>query len=114
MLHEERFYLEAKYIGGYTVECALKAIILYRTLAENRAETPARITSGSTMHRVYVLLNELRSLGMILSIEFVSRLRRFDWSTDLRYETGRHDKGETKAFLKTARYVYNWVESQLP
>jgi hypothetical protein len=41
-------------------------------------------------------------------------MRRFDWTTDLRYETGRRDTGETIAFLKTAKAIYDWVEAQLP
>ena len=41
-------------------------------------------------------------------------MRRFDWTTDLRYETGRKDTGETNALLKTARAIYKWVEMQIP
>jgi hypothetical protein len=41
-------------------------------------------------------------------------MRRFDWTTDLRYEAGRKDTGETVALLKTAKAVYDWVQEQLP
>jgi hypothetical protein len=41
-------------------------------------------------------------------------MRRFDWETALRYETGRKDTGETNGLLKTARAIYNWVETQIP
>ncbi len=39
---------------------------------------------------------------------------RSGWATDLRYETGRRDTGETIAFLKMAKAIYEWVEDQLP
>ena len=66
------------------------------------------------MHKPDVLLGELRDRGIALPLELAKRLRRFDWTTDLRYETGRRDTGETKAFLNTAKAIYDWVEKQLP
>ena len=47
--------------------------------------------------------------------EIAKRMRLFTkWSTDLRYETGRRDTGETVAFLKTAKMIFEWVEGHLP
>ena len=40
-------------------------------------------------------------------------MRRFDWATDLRYETGRRDTGETSALLKTVKAIFKWVDEQL-
>ena len=51
---------------------------------------------------------------MAFPLEITKRMRRFDWTTDLRYETGRRDTGETIAFLKTAKAIYDWVEGQVP
>lgn len=65
------------------------------------------------MHRSEVLLGELRILGVALPRTLAMRMRRFDWTTDLRYETGRRDTGETVAFLKTCKIISNWVEGQL-
>ena len=112
-LLREKLTLDAQYIGGYTVECALKALILHNTPAVDIAEKLKRISSGAAMHRVDVLLGELRDLGIALPLEIAKRLRRFGWTTNLRYETGRRDTGETIAFLKTAQIVYNWAEGQL-
>ena len=66
------------------------------------------------MHRPDVLFGELRDLGVSHPLEIAKRMRRFDWTTDLRYETGRRDTGETIAFLRTAKAIYDWVEDQLP
>jgi hypothetical protein len=60
-----------------------------------------------------VLIGELRGLGVILPVQLIKRMRRMDWTTDLRYETGRRDTGETIGFLKTARAIDDWVEDQL-
>jgi len=72
-----------------------------------------RISSSAAMHRPDVLLGELRDLGIALPADIGRRLKRFRWSTDLRYETGRGDVGETAAFLKTAKLIFDWVEGQL-
>ena len=50
---------------------------------------------------------------MGLPLVLIERMRRFEWSTDLRYETGRRDTGETTAFLNTAEAIYEWVKGQL-
>ena len=108
-----RLTLDAQYFGGYTVECSLKSLILHQTPDSEKPDKLKRITSGATMHRPEVLLGELRDLGICLPQDIAKRMRRFDWTTDLRYETGRRDTGETVALLKTAKAIYNWVEGQL-
>jgi hypothetical protein len=105
--------LEAQYIGGYSVECSLKALILERTAGAERPSMLQRLTHGATYHRPEVLLDRLRDLGIALTPDLARRMRRFDWTTGLRYETGRKDTGETNALLKTARAVYAWAEPQI-
>jgi len=99
---------------GYAVECSLKALILHHTPEPDIPDKLKRITSGAPMHRPEVLLGELRNLSVQLPAEIARRMRRFDWTTNLRYETGRRDTGETVAFLKTVRAIFDWVEGQLP
>jgi hypothetical protein len=105
--------LESQYIGGYSVECALKSLILERTADPDRPEMLDRLTHGAAHHRTEVLLDRLRDRGVALTVELAKRMRRFDWTTDLRYETGRKDTGETKGLLRTAKAVYEWVEEQI-
>jgi HEPN domain-containing protein len=113
-LLRERLTLDAQYLAGYTVECSLKALILHATPDPAKTDTLERISSGAKMHRADVLLGVLRDLGIALPLAIAKRMRRFDWTTDLRYETGRRDLGETKALLKTAKAIYDWAEEQLP
>lgn len=113
-LAQLKLTLDAQYIGGYAVECSLKALILHQTSDSEKPEKLKRITAGAKMHQPDVLLGELRDLGVLLPLDIAKRMRRFKWSTDLRYETGRRDTGETVAFLRTAKAILDWVEGQLP
>ena len=108
-----RLSLEAQYIGGYSVECSLKALILEKTAEAERESMLDRLTRGATYHRAEVLLDRLRTTGVILTVDLAKRMRRFDWTTDLRYETGRKPSGETKGLLRTASAIYNWAEGQI-
>ena len=73
-----------------------------------------RLTHGATYHKAEALLDRLREKGVALTPELAKRMRRFDWTTGLRYEIGRKDTGETNGLLRTAREIYHWVEGQLP
>ena len=113
VLLRERLNLDAQYIGGYTMECALKALILYVTDPAERGECLDHLTRGASMHRPEVLLGLLHVLGVDLPEALARRMRRFDWTVDLRYETGHRDTGETRALLTTCRRVYNWVKENV-
>src|ERR1017187_9111119 len=106
--------LEAQYIGGYSVECSLKALILEKTAEPDRPVILDQITHGATYHRADVLLDMLKERGVLLTVELAKRMRRFDWATSLRYEIGRKDTGETNGMLRTARAIYEWMEEQMP
>jgi HEPN domain-containing protein len=113
-LFRRSYNLDAMYLAGYTIECALKALILEVTPAQDRPATFTKITAGSQMHYPETLGGILKDLGHPIPLQLVKRIRRSGWSTDLRYESGRTDTSETGGFLKTAKAVYDWVEGQLP
>ena len=107
--------LDAQYVGGYTVECSLKALILQHTPVPEQSEMLRKISSAQRCTgRTCCSANYGKNFGVRLPVEIAKRMRRFDWTTALRYETGRRDRGETIGFLKTAIAIYNWVEGQLP
>lgn len=114
VLLREKLTLDAQYIGGYAVECSLKALILDQTTESDRPTMLRHLLSGAKMHRPEILLGVLRDdLKISLPLEIARRMRRFDWTTDLRYETGRRDTGETIVFLTTAKAIYNWVKTEV-
>src|SRR5690606_34606439 len=96
-----RLNTDAQYIGGYCVECSLKALILHKTPDNEHESVLDRITRGANWHRAEVLLPLLKERQVRLPLDLSKRLRRFDWTTDLRYESGRSDTGETKGLLNT-------------
>ncbi len=105
--------LEAQYIGGYSVECSLKALVLEKTPIVERINMHHILTHGAASHQAEKLLGKLRHRRTHLTDELARRMRRFDWNTSLRYETGRKDTGETNGLLRTARVLYKWVEEQI-
>ena len=114
VLFEKGHTLDAMYLTGYTIECSLKALILELTPSANKAQVLSKITSGKKMHDAEVLGGVLKALGTPIPLGLVKRIRRAGWSTALRYETGHRDTGETRAFMKTTKAIYDWVEEQLP
>lgn len=112
-LLENRYNLDAMYLAGYAIECALKALVVELTPASDRGETLKKIGSGKQMHEPEVLGGILKDLGKPIPLELVKRFRRSGWSTALRYESGRTDTGETRGFLRTAKATQDWVEGEL-
>ena len=108
--------LDAQYLGGYTVECSLKALILERTPDPDKAEKLKKITKSALMHRSDILLGELRDLETVVPPDLAKRIRsvNLEWTTSLRYERGRRDTEATRVFLDTVRDIFFWVESLLP
>lgn len=112
-LLEHAYTLDAVYLSGYVTECSLKALILERTPEPERADTLARITKGAQGHNPEVLSGVLRDLGIRIPLGIVSRFRRFQWTTSLRYQAGRKPNNEARGYLRTAELVYNWVNGEL-
>ena len=54
--------LDAMYLGGYVVECALKALILRRVPRGGRRDIVARITRGAAAHKLESLKEKLQRL----------------------------------------------------
>jgi HEPN domain-containing protein len=51
ILLREKLTLDAQYVGGYAVECALKALIIELAPEPEKSDKLKRITSGASMHR---------------------------------------------------------------
>lgn len=111
-LSKHKYNLDAMYLAGYAVECALKSLILELTAPADRNQVLQDITSGRKMHDIEALRGRLKRLNRTIPLEINRRLRRSNWSTALRYESGRGDTGETVAFLKTARAIIDWVDGE--
>ncbi|HVS36652.1 MAG TPA: HEPN domain-containing protein [Gemmataceae bacterium] len=115
-LLRHRMYLDAKYLGGYGIECALKALIFRRTPDRAFAAMFKRLTSGKKAHDYEALKGILKSSPINQSIPAslaVSFQRVASWATSLRYEVGRGNPKDTAAFFEAAREIVRWVENVL-
>jgi len=112
-LFKNGYNLDAMYLAGYAIECTLKALLLEITPQADRAQQLRRISSGAKMHRPEILGKYLKDFEKPIPPELVKKFRRFAWSTDLRYQTGRTKSAETGGFLKAAKETCEWVEGQL-
>src|SRR5262249_6697073 len=113
----KRFNLDAIYLGGYSVECSLKAMILKRT-AKNDYQPPREALTevGALAHDFEYLKGILKErtvgrsardreiLGMITrSIKRVS-----SWTTELRYQAHLVKSKEAEIFLQAAQNILDY------
>lgn len=115
LLLQSDFFIDAVYLGGYVVECALKALILERTPAARRREVCRELTSGSRSHNFDVLIASLRARGCSPPRKvsgFLNSLNE-EWSTDLRYTGALIPEREAEQFLERVKSVYEWVHRSL-
>ncbi len=105
-------YLDSVYLAGYAVECALKALILKRTLPPQRRVILDELTSGAQGHNLDFLVRILRAKGCSPPKEIREALvvLNREWRTDLRYKGALISFRETEDFLKRVNAVYEWAE----
>jgi HEPN domain-containing protein len=103
--------LDAVYLAGYTVECALKALILAKCPATERSSTYKKISSGPVGHNLEILKLLLKEQGSIMPLETAVALRIVaTWSPRYRYEVGDVSHEEAELFLAAAKEIRDWVE----
>lgn len=110
-----RQHLDAVYLAGYAVECALKALILARTPQGSRSKVCEELTSGARSHDFAVLRRVLMTRGCSPPPEIRGALDSLkqEWRTDLRYVGAVIPLREARAFVDRVNFVYDWVERSL-
>jgi HEPN domain-containing protein len=107
------YNLDAMYLAGYAIECSLKAVILSSCPDGEQEEMAGRLRSSAKMHLPILLAEILRERGRPAPVDLVKRFRRFHWTTDLRYESGRRPTGEAKGLLRNAKQTLDWAAAEL-
>jgi hypothetical protein len=107
------FTLDALYLAGYSVECILKSLVMYLTPQADQQAAFQLLKSGAKMHYPEHLRAELRKRGRDIPLDLILRFRRFPWTTDLRYASGRSRKGEVRGYLKTAQRLIEWAMGEM-
>lgn len=99
----KRRYNGAVYLGGYTVECALKSAIC---ALKNLPTLPED-------YKTHVLDELFVATGLTLPDNLVMKfciLR--DWTVELRYQTKALNAQDARKFLQYAKEVKQWLESK--
>jgi hypothetical protein len=112
-LLEHGFRLDAVYLAGYCIECALKSLILKRTPANVYDDIQWRITHGSRAHDFdgLVAILKRRPINCVVPSRIQFLLRRAgSWSTSLRYQTGTVRQSEAGQFLEGADSIRVWCQ----
>ena len=107
------YNLDAMYLGGYAVECSLKALILEITPEPDQPEMLKKISSGKKMHDTEILGVSSR-IGVV---QFPSHWSSGSVDPDgpLRFDTDRVELIQENAqFVETSANTYDWVKEQLP
>jgi HEPN domain len=103
------YHLAAVYLGGYAVECALKAVLLAHTPPKDHRETKATFR-GAVAHNFDWLRSQLRKRKVNVPVDVSRQIGNVDWwSTDLRYRTGHLDREVAEDFLEAVAIVLAWV-----
>lgn len=125
-----RHLCAARYLAGYAVECALKAVIIERTEWRRKQWTKtwtevldSRQTqglepdlSGSRSHSLQLLLNVS---GLSEDLDRNEEMKRSwgtccKWSPALRYQPDHvTDRGSATEMVEACERVYQWLKSQL-
>lgn len=113
-LLEHEFYLDAVYLAGYAVECAMKALALRWTPRNEWERVLGQVTeAGAKGHNFEYLKNILkerrrgknRTDREILGVLTVHLRKVAAWSTDLRYEVGTLKPREAEEFFAAAKAI---------
>ncbi len=119
-LEEARFLLEkgryttaAVYLGGYAVECMLKALLLSRVPAPTRIDV-LRSFKGTKAHDFDWLRGGLSQRGVHLPDEIKDCLSRVaTWTTDLRYDPAEISLQRAEEFLADSERILGWIQGSI-
>lgn len=105
----------AIYLGGYAVECILKALILSLVPTAKHAQFVREEFRGATAHDLGWLRWRLRQLknatfprAVLNDLAFVST-----WSTDLRYTPGAGNPVEAELFINAVDRIVMFVKGRI-
>jgi HEPN domain-containing protein len=116
ILLDNGIYLEAVYLAGYAVECALKALLLRWTPRRQHAATLKKLTQvgakGHDFEYLKRLLKEQRRAQDRKDPEILGALVTHlqvvaSWSTELRYQVGALDPEESEQFFEAAKAIHD-------
>jgi HEPN domain-containing protein len=104
----------AVYLGGYGIECALKAAVLASVPRSHEIEVLGTFRGLAAHSFDHLRRQYLRSGGASLPQEIQEALADVSgWAVSQRYNPERVSAEETATFLEAARRIFNWIEDRL-
>jgi hypothetical protein len=101
---------EVIYLGGYVVECSLKAVVVSKSppsrhedlLVDFKTEVKHNLDSlrvRLSRKRIELPKAELRALSAVRSL----------WDVEMRYDAIRRKRSDAEGFLQQAEIIYSWA-----
>jgi hypothetical protein len=104
----------AVYLAGYSVECALKALILSVVPWAHEADVLGLFRGAWAHDYGWLLRLYAERGGPGLPPNLVPHLARVNtWSTDMRYSPGTMALRDAKAFLDSSVEILTWADGRL-
>lgn len=118
VIHENlRLWAAAQYLGGYAVECILKALVLVTTPSNKRQPSGEKTVNWLKRefgHDLDKLRSHLDRHGIRMSRDIAREFVFVSiWDTRLRYEPGPGDPDKTARFLSAAEAVLKWADKRM-
>ncbi|MGQ0632985.1 MAG: HEPN domain-containing protein [Planctomycetaceae bacterium] len=111
VLFDDSLYVDAAYLGGYVVECAIKGYVLARVPMNQRRQYIEERFRSARAHDFVYLQWLAAKRGSPLPARIVERVRRIVWSTDLRYTVGLGDHDEAQEIITSGEQVLEWARN---
>jgi len=122
VLHQAARWAGAIYLGGYAIECALKALICYNERTNNLKET--RLFNrmgghGNTLHDLAYLLRAAPSVQRAIVLDSTNAYRQA-WDTitqlwqkdELRYWDKLGDRQDSERFIAAVQTIHRFLLDQ--
>lgn len=117
-LLEKKRWKGAMYLGGYAIECSLKALICYRERKGSFQDTKmfCRGEQGAILHNLNRLLREISPLERFIATDRSGQYKNA-WNTitslwqhdELRYSDKLGNEEECKRFLDAVKLLYRYI-----
>lgn len=104
----------ATYLGGYCVECVLKALLLSRCPRGKKEDilNSFRRAGGHDFDRLRYVLSTYDQAPFPRPVVEAFVIARV-WATDLRYEVGSRPGDDTEEFLAAVETIFGWADGRL-
>ncbi|MDJ0737958.1 MAG: hypothetical protein QNJ47_28530 [Nostocaceae cyanobacterium] len=118
ILHEQKRWTGAIYLGGYAIECSLKSLICYEQRKDNLKDTSTfkKGLQAASLHNLTNLLNALPTLQRYIKLDRTGRYKQAwnlvssVWRNDeLRYSDKVGDEAESKKFIEAVKVLHRLV-----